>query len=516
MSTQTHQAFDDFADYAAVAHLAGRSLAELIAEVQMVYSMDQRPWVVGFSGGKDSTVVTQLVFQAIATLPEEKRTKPVFVISSDTLVETPMVTSLIGDILERLEENAKKRKLPITGHLVFPKMSDTFWVNLIGKGYPAPTKQFRWCTERMKIDPVSEFIKSKVSEFGEVVIILGSRSQESATRAQVMKKHKIKGSLLSRHSDLPNAYIYPPIASWSHDDVWDCLLAAPQPWGGTNERLFQLYKGSNAGECPLVIDTNTPSCGNSRFGCWTCTVVSKERAIEGLISSGETWLKPLQQFRDLLQETTVPENKKTYRNIKRRTGLVSYMRGRVDKDGQSDLKHIPGPYWMRWRQEFLRRLFAIQKDLDDQGKDVTLVTKDELHKIRKEWIHDPNEPDWEDSLPTIYSEFFDDEINWVENDAGAFSSDDVAALRELEKKYGVPAELIIKLLEVETSMDGLSRRRGISKKLASILSQDWLIQDALASRRTQAESQLGFEERLAQVETEAGLVNRQINELSNS
>jgi DNA sulfur modification protein DndC len=171
---------------------------------------------------------------------------------------------------------------------------------------------------------------------------------------------------------------------------------------------------------------------------------------------------------------------------------------------------------MRWRQEFLRRLFAIQKDLDDQGKDVTLVTKDELHKIRKEWIHDPNEPDWEDSLPTIYSEFFDDEINWVENDAGAFSSDDVAALRELEKKYGVPAELIIKLLEVETSMDGLSRRRGISKKLASILSQDWLIQDALASRRTQAESQLGFEERLAQVETEAGLVNRQINELSNS
>ena len=331
-----------------------------------------------------------------------------------------------------------------------------------------------------------------------------------------MKKHKIKGSLLSRHSDLPNAYIYPPIASWSHDDVWDCLLAAPQPWGGTNERLFQLYKGSNAGECPLVIDTNTPSCGNSRFGCWTCTVVSKERAIEGLISSGETWLKPLQQFRDLLQETTVPENKKTYRNIKRRTGLVSYMRGRVDKDGQSDLKHIPGPYWMRWRQEFLRRLFAIQKDLDEQGKDVTLVTKDELHKIRKEWIHDPNEPDWEDSLPTIYSEFFDDEINWVENDAGAFSSDDVAALRELEKKYGVPAELIIKLLEVETSMDGLSRRRGISKKLASILSQDWLIQDALASRRTQAESQLGFEERLAQVETEAGLVNRQINELSNS
>ena len=516
MSTQSHQAFNSFAEFSEVAHLAGRPISELITEIQTVYAMDQRPWVVGFSGGKDSTVVTQLVFHAIASLPKDKRTKPVFVISSDTLVETPMVTSLIGGTLERLEKTAKKKSLPISGHLVFPKTSDTFWVNLIGKGYPAPTKQFRWCTERMKIDPVTDFITSKISDFGEVVIILGSRSQESSTRAQVMKKHKIQGSLLSRHSELPNAYIYPPIASWSHDDVWDCLLAAPQPWGGTNERLFELYKGSNAGECPLVIDTNTPSCGNSRFGCWTCTVVSKERAIEGLISSGETWLKPLKQFRDLLHETTIPENKKTYRNIKRRTGLISYMRGRVDKDGQSDVKHIPGPYWMSWRQEFLRRLFAIQKELDDQGRDVTLITKDELHKIRKEWIHDPNEPDWQDSLPKIYREFFEEEIDWVENDAGSFSPEDVAMLQSLEKKYALPTELIIKLLEVETSMDSLNRRRGISTQLTSILNQDWVVEDALASRRDEVEFQMGLKERLDQVDDELMLVGRQIKDLANS
>ena len=154
--------------------------------------------VLGISGGKDSTVVTQLVFHAIASLPKDKRTKPVFVISSDTLVETPMVTSLIGGTLERLETTAKKKSLPISGHLVFPKTSDTFWVNLIGKGYPAPTKQFRWCTERMKIDPVTDFITSKISDFGEVVIILGSRSQESSTRAQVMKKHKIQPKQLQQ------------------------------------------------------------------------------------------------------------------------------------------------------------------------------------------------------------------------------------------------------------------------------------------------------------------------------
>ena len=202
MSTETHQAFDQFSEYAEVAHLAGRSLAELIAEVQEVYLMDQRPWVVGFSGGKDSTVVTQLVYHAVATLPQDQKKKPVFVISSDTLVETPMVTNLISGTLERLGKQAKKNGLPISGHMVYPKTGETFWVNLIGKGYPAPTTQFRWCTERMKITPVSDFIKAKVSEYGEVVIILGSRSQESATRAHVMKKHRIAGSRLSRHSDL--------------------------------------------------------------------------------------------------------------------------------------------------------------------------------------------------------------------------------------------------------------------------------------------------------------------------
>jgi DNA sulfur modification protein DndC len=217
----------------------------------------------------------------------------------------------------------------------------------------------------------------------------------------------------------------------------------------------------------------------------------------------------------LLHETTIPENKKKYRNIKRRTGLVSYMRGRVDKDGQSDLKQIPGPYWMSWRQEFLRRLFTIQKNLDEQGKDVTLITTEELHKIRKEWIHDPNEPDWEDSLPAIYSEFFDDEINWIANDAGSFSANDISLLRELENKYDLPAELIIKLIEVETSMDGLSRRRGLSKKLTSILSQDWAVDEALAARRSQAESHLGLEERLAEVEKEVAMVNRQLNDLMN-
>jgi DNA sulfur modification protein DndC len=509
MSTETHLVFDDFEDFVEVAHMARRPIAELIEEIQNVYLMDNRPWVVGYSGGKDSTVVLQLVYFALSNLPLEQRTKPIFVISSDTLVETPLVVDLITGALEAVNQSAQDNDLPLTCHLVCPKTAETYWVNLLGKGYPAPTKQFRWCTERIKIDPVSDFILEKVSDFGEVVVVLGSRSQESATRAQVLKKHRIDGSVLSRHTTLPNAYIYSPIADWTHDDVWDLLLSSPRPWGGTNQRLFELYKGSNAGECPLVIDTNTPSCGNSRFGCWVCTVVTKDRAMEGLINTGEAWLQPLQNFRNLLAETTQPEKKKKYRNYKRRTGQVTFLRGPVDKEGNSELKHIPGPYWMRYRREFLKTLLKIQRDFQASGKDITLITEPELHKIRKEWIHDPNEPDWEDTLPTLYEEVFGRTLDWIENDIGSFSKADINLLHKLEQEHSVPAEAIMKLIELETSMNGLTHRRGLIGRLTELLSRDWGSLDEYESKRVVVEEHLGYDEQLAELDREYESVKQQ-------
>ena len=150
----------------------------------------------------------------------------------------------------------------------------------------------------MKINPVSDFIKDKVSQFDEVIVVLGSRSSESASRAQVIAKHKIDGSRLARHTTLANAFIYTPIDTWDVEDVWKLLRGAfryapedidewESPWGGNNRPLWTLYMDSSAqGECPLVIDDSTPSCGNSRFGCWTCTVVTKDKAMESLIKNG--------------------------------------------------------------------------------------------------------------------------------------------------------------------------------------------------------------------------------------
>ena len=158
-------------------------------DMQRIYKEDDMPWVVTYSGGKDSTAVLQLVWTAIAGLEKTELHKPVYVITNDTLVENPIVSSWVKQSLDTMRQAAEKADLPIHPNLITPEVSKTFWVNLIGRGYPAPNTRFRWCTERLKIDPASEFIKTKVDKYGEAIIILGARKSESMSRAQTLKKY---------------------------------------------------------------------------------------------------------------------------------------------------------------------------------------------------------------------------------------------------------------------------------------------------------------------------------------
>ncbi|MHC6527717.1 DNA phosphorothioation system sulfurtransferase DndC [Vibrio proteolyticus] len=507
----------EYEDFINTEDFANNKLSHYIADVQRVYCADKRPWVIGYSGGKDSSAVMSLVYLALLGLEPKDRQKPVFVVSSDTLVETPVVVNHIKDSLAAIEKGAKRDNLPITCHKVVPKDNQTFWANLLGKGYPAPTRSFRWCTERMKIDPVSDFIKSKVSQFDEVIVVLGSRSQESASRAQVIAKHKIDGSRLARHTTLANAFIFTPIDTWGVDDVWKllrlCHLETKQtpygpkniwideydlewenPWGGKNLVLWNLYKDSSGqGECPMVIDETTPSCGNSRFGCWTCTVVTKDRAMESLIQNGEEWMAPLLEFRNKLSMTTDPANKEEYRNHKRRTGKVSYQYAKEGEDIATERKHVPGPYWLKYRRQWLRELLELDKKFKAEGREIELITVPELHAIRQEWIHDPNEPDWDDSLPAIFREVYGYDLEWVYDDNASFGKDDAQLIHELCDDFDIEPEMIMKLIELEVSMEGLSRRSGISNKIASLLKRDWGSLEEIKQKHASLQSKAEFD-----------------------
>ncbi len=451
-------------------------LQQIIEDIQSIYRSDTRPWVVGYSGGKDSTTALQLIWTAIAALPADKRKKMIYVISSDTLVETPVVSNYIDKTLNRIEQTATEEGLPFKTQKVVPEIDKSFWVNLIGRGYPAPSRRFRWCTERLKIDPANEFIKSRVAEFGEVIMVLGVREQESATRAQVMAMHRIEGSKLSRHSSLLNAFVYAPIASFSTDDVWTYLLQNPSPWGNDNRDLVAMYRNASAGECPLVIDTSTPSCGNSRFGCWVCTVVERDRAMEAMIDSGEEWLTPLLEFRDLLSETQDPARKEEFRDFRRRGGQINFIAG-TDRI-------MRGPYTMEFCRELLSKLLETQKEVARDapiGEAPILIQEAELHEIRRLWRTERG--DWADSVPRIVREALGKDLEWVEEDAVSFSGDDGELLAEICGEHDVPTDLVLRLLDVERASHGLKRRHAVHTRIEEVFNLEWRDLDVLINER---------------------------------
>ena len=447
-------------------------------EIRQVYLSDQRPWVMGYSGGKDSTTALQMIWLALAELPREQLIKPVYIISSDTLVETPKIVDYIDATLQKMNQAAQQQELPFSAQKLRPVLDDTFWVNLLGRGYPAPSNRFRWCTDRLKIDPANRFILDKVAEHGEMVVILGVRKSESSTRAQVMNLHRITGSLLSRHSSLPT-FVYTPIEDLKVDDVWTYLLQTPSPWGNNNRDLVTMYRNAQAGECPLVVDTTTPSCGNSRFGCWVCTVVTKDKAMEAMIENGEDWMEPLLAYRDELAATQDPVVKSQLRDFKRRNGRVMHK-----KDGGI----VRGPYKLKTRQDLLRRLLEAQKQVRATGPnpDEQLISPDELQEIRRIWRLE--EQDWEDSAPKIYREVMGEDLDWRADELPLFSSEERDMLDVICDNRAVPSKMVAKLLDIERAYHGMSKRSAIHQKIAAVIEEDWRTEEEVLAESPESVS----------------------------
>jgi len=372
----------------------------LTQEIQELY-LSSIPMLIGYSGGKDSTATLQLIWNAIAELPVEERTTPINVITTDTKVENPIVAAWVKNSLEQMREAAKELQMPFIPNLLTPKVQDSFWVNLIGKGYAAPRNNFRWCTERLKIKPSNQFVKDKLAD-GEIVLALGTRKKESQTRARAMRRQargRVKDRL-SPNQSLPGSLIYSPIEDWSTEEVWIYLNQWENPWGHSNKDLFVMYRGATAdNECPLVVDTSTPSCGDSRFGCWVCTMVSKDKSMEAMIQNDEEkeWMQPLLEIRDELDI----EDDRDRRDFRRMSGNVQYF---TRKDGT--LANIPGPYLKEWREHWLRRVLEAQTQVRRTApshlRDITLISAEELAEIRRIWVDEKHE--FDDALPRIVEE----------------------------------------------------------------------------------------------------------------
>lgn len=328
----------------------------------------EKPWIVGYSGGKDSTLLLQLVVEAVSSVAPDQRRRPVHVLSNDTLVESPVYQSQVDEKLQQIDEGLSALGLPIHVAKTYPDPDSSFWVNLLGKGYPAPNRNFRWCTDRMKIRPTTRFIREQASAAGEVILLLGVRRAESIARAQRIDSYDAKESeaRLNPHNDIRNCLIFRPIVDLTNDDVWHVLLNVRPPWGGDHRELVTLYRNAQGGECPFIVsDDDAPSCGSTsaRFGCWTCTVVDKDSSLDGLIDAGFEYLEPLSEFRERLKAVS---NMPEYRSKTRR-------------NGQPGL----GPLTIEARRMLLEELLDVQ-----QRSGLRLISDHEIRLVRDWWGRD--------------------------------------------------------------------------------------------------------------------------------
>lgn len=442
---------------------------DIIREIMVVYKHDERPWLIGYSGGKDSTLLVCLVYEAMLRLKAAgaELKKKIYVITSDTMVENPIVKNYMHSSNESINKAASKDKICIEATIIYPEPEQTFWSRVIGLGYPTPEPPgFRWCTERLKINPMNKFVNERIEESGEIVILLGVRKGESLTRQKTITAREIEGKLLNMHNDISNAYVYNPITEIPNDLVWEFLLKGDckSPWGADMKYLFNLYQGESMGEEQSVLGEvdreKIPVTGNSRFGCWCCTMVKEDKSLQNFIDKGARELIPLRNFRNMLLRMREDGR---YRENKRRNGAV-YKKA----DGTFGL----GPFTMEARQKILEKLLKLEEQTG-----MELITEAELKVIDKMW-----DEEGDLSCRCLVDTFYQVKgykLPWDDYKTQRFDDEAIEAIKEVAEKYDIPVELITKLIVSVDKNKLLTKSTKLQKAFDQIINQGWLHYDAV-------------------------------------
>lgn len=333
---------------------------EAIEVTREYYLTDERPWAVGYSGGKDSALVVKILLSALSKVAN-KHTRPISIFYCDTGVEIPVLKGYIEKSLRRIRNEAKTLGIPITVRKVRPPITDTYFVKVVGRGYPPPTNKFRWCTDKLRILPIQKAIQSQTKS-NEVTVLLGTRHDESEERRRILRNNSTPEDLLFTQSGYPNTQLFCPIVNFSTEQVWEALLNIDEIRSIDLNEISNIYK-QVSGECPIIRLPDKNPCSKGRFGCWTCTVIRQDKASQNLIANGHTSLLPLLEFREwLLKVRDDPE----FRCTVRRNGVKG-----------------PGPFRLSARQKILRRLRVAEKRSGHQ-----LISDQEIKHIHSLWRQD--------------------------------------------------------------------------------------------------------------------------------
>lgn len=445
----------------------------IIKEIMIVYKHDDRPWLIGYSGGKDSTLLVSLVYEAMKRIKESgsELSKRVYIITSDTMVENPIVKEYMHSSSDSINKAAKNDGLNIQADVIYPDADQTFWSRVIGLGYPTPEPPgFRWCTERLKINPMNKYVNERIKENGEIIVLLGVRKGESLTRMKTITAREIEGKLLNMHNDIPNAYVYNPITEIPNDLVWEFLLKddCKSPWGTDMKYLFNLYQGENLGEEKSVLGEvdrdKIPVTGNSRFGCWCCTMVKEDKSLQNFINkSNEEDANQLTLLRDFRNNLLVMREDASMRDNKRRNGAV-YKKA----DGSFGM----GPFTLEARRIILEGLLELENKTG-----LGLITLQELKVIDKMWDEEGDLTCR--SLVDTYYKVKGEKLPWDDYKTARFDDEAISSIEQVSEKYNIPVELITKLIVSVDTNKHITRNNKMQKAFDQIIGQGWLHYDAV-------------------------------------
>ncbi len=448
---------------------------QIIDEMKLVYLHDQRPWMIGFSGGKDSTMLCMLVFEMLKTLKPEEVTKKIYITSSDTMVENPVVRSYMHKMSEMIGKEGEK--YGIRTNIVKPPSDRTFWTYIIGLGYPTPEPPgFRWCTDRLKIRPINQFTLDTIKQNGEVVMLLGVRKAESSYRARGISAREVEGKLLIRHTDIANAYVYNPLTEIPNSLVWEYLLKNDgiTPWGSDNKYLFSLYQGEEMSEEQSVLGEvdkdKIAVTGNSRFGCWICTMVKEDKSLLNFIEKGSEELIPYRDFRYWLMKQ---RNNPDMRDRKRRNGAVY-----EGKDGELGF----GPFTLAGRKKILEEVLKLEEVVGEE-----IITKEELKAIDKMWASEGDL--YRRTLVDTYYSIKGERLPWDQYRVPMFSEEAMAIIDETCEEFGIERELVNKLVVAVEENKHFSKGNKVEKAFERVINEGWLHHESIKAAKEEIQNE---------------------------
>lgn len=276
-----------------------------IAEILKSYTEDDGGgcWQVAYSGGKDSSVLTAILFKALLMLKPEQRKRKVYITTAQTNLDLTTDPTKQREIM-RMRKVITLFNLPVEIVEVEGETEDNLLYLIVGMGYPLATKGALYCTDRMKLEPQAKWER----ENQPAKKLLGVRRSETTQRGESVDKH-----LTSEFYGVGNVFM--PIVHFTLDDIWGYLALEKTPWGDAEE-VSQLYKDAT-GECGLSKrkagkgEKVDDPCG-ARFGCIICPVVTIDKSTREMAKKF-VWYQPYAETRDIMIEMyKKPQNKAGY------------------------------------------------------------------------------------------------------------------------------------------------------------------------------------------------------------